>query len=138
MSIAYRLPNQSDVLGVRITKFSVSDMPDWLTKVEITWDDVPLMLHGDVVIALALRDEARKSYEGYLRTEHWHKVREWRKAIARYRCEVDNRHTGELHVHHLRYTHLGCEPPEDLAVLCDNCHKTEHGLMSAQIRESLQ
>lgn len=138
MSIAYRLPNDSDVLGVTITTFSVSDMPDWLTKEAPQWSDIPLILKSEVIVALALREIARDDYEEYLLTEHWQRVKRWRKAIARYRCEVDDRHTGELHVHHRRYDHLGCEPPEDLWVLCENCHRAQHGLVSAQIRESLR
>jgi 5-methylcytosine-specific restriction endonuclease McrA len=31
-----------------------------------------------------------------------------------------------LHVHHVTYRNLGDEPPEDLIVLCTECHKRVH------------
>lgn len=34
------------------------------------------------------------------------------------------------HVHHLRYANLGCEPDEDLTLLCSACHNVVHKPMS--------
>lgn len=139
MSLAYRLPNEGSILGVKITTFCVSDFPTWLTKEvsELCDADIPLLLRPYVYCALAGRDQAWEDYEYYLGTIHWDKVRNWKKAMARHRCEIDPDHIGALHVHHLRYDHLGCEPPEDLQVLCDNCHRAQHGLARLQIKESL-
>ena len=33
---------------------------------------------------------------------------------------------GPLHVHDLTYANLGAERPEDLQVLCEQCHRWEH------------
>ena len=32
-----------------------------------------------------------------------------------------------LHCHHLTYIRLGCEAPDDLRTLCQDCHSVEHG-----------
>jgi hypothetical protein len=140
MSIAFRLPGQGEILGVEIDTFTVSDSPEWLTKdlADVAWRDFPLQIKWHGWGALALREIAREDYATYLRTNHWKAVRRWRTAIARHRCEVDPNHTGQLDVHHKTYLHLGCEPPEDLDVLCHDCHQAQHQLISAQLRESFK
>lgn len=138
MSIAYRLPG-SEILGVEITTFTMSDMPLWWTAQNPDWTDIPVAIQQRAQIAMILREIARDDYEGwYLRTPHWHQVSRWRKKIARFRCEVSDQHTGILDVHHKTYDHLGCEPPEDLEVLCRECHKARHDALRNQIRESLR
>jgi hypothetical protein len=58
--------------------------------------------------------------EVYLRSDHWIAVRD--DALERWsqcqRCGSPRR----LQVHHLSYERLGCEPPEDLLVVCRRCH----------------
>jgi len=36
-----------------------------------------------------------------------------------------------LEVHHNSYAHVGREAPEDLVVLCGECHATFHGKLAA-------
>jgi 5-methylcytosine-specific restriction endonuclease McrA len=64
-------------------------------------------------------------YEKYLETFEW-KVRRLRAIRdAGDKCQRCGRDKG-LEAHHLRYTNLGNEPPEDLIVLCTICHMREH------------
>lgn len=66
-------------------------------------------------------------YSEYLKTEHWQERRI--AALFRYdfkcwKCGA----TGGLQVHHLSYKFRGMESTEELMVLCEKCHKKEHGL----------
>lgn len=65
-------------------------------------------------------------YGEYLKTEHWQAKR--REAIkhAHKRCQLCNASDRVLHVHHRTYDGRGQESPEDLIVLCADCHKTFH------------
>jgi 5-methylcytosine-specific restriction endonuclease McrA len=67
------------------------------------------------------------SYDAYLQSPHWHKTRRAALRRAQYQCEHCSSTTA-LQVHHLSYGNLGKEPPEDLMVLCDPCHKHAHDL----------
>jgi 5-methylcytosine-specific restriction endonuclease McrA len=66
------------------------------------------------------------NYNQYLLTEHWQKTRKATLAARGYQCEKCRKRGGELHVHHLTYARLGQERPEDLQVLCSECHRWEH------------
>lgn len=70
-------------------------------------------------------DAQSMSYDDYLKTEHWKHVAGQAKVRARHRCQLCNG-DGELHVHHRTYERLGNEQPEDLTVLCSNCHTKYH------------
>ena len=64
-------------------------------------------------------------YDEYLQTEHWQSVRKNALKRARYKCQACNS-SGELHVHHKTYDHLGQEWPSDLLVVCADCHAKIH------------
>lgn len=68
----------------------------------------------------------RDAYRKYLKLPEW-KLRA-KLAIQRadYKCERCGS-PFNLAVHHLTYEHLGHERPEDLVVLCRNCHSAIHG-----------
>jgi hypothetical protein len=65
------------------------------------------------------------SYEQYLRTDHWLKVRDAAIERANRRCALCNSEVN-LHVHHRTYERLGRELPGDLTVLCSACHDKFH------------
>ncbi len=68
-------------------------------------------------------------YEDYLRSEAWKRRREYMLRRAGYRCRLCNR--GErLEVHHRTYERLGAEDPDDLTVLCHDCHLRYHNTPS--------
>lgn len=64
-------------------------------------------------------------YVEYLSSPHWLDVRRSAMERARRRCQVCNG-TRLLQVHHRTYARIGRELPEDLTVLCDECHGTFH------------
>jgi len=62
-------------------------------------------------------------YMQYMHSAEWHALRAQMIQHAVYRCQVCNDHHPHLTVHHRTYERLGHEAPEDLLVLCPNCHK---------------
>lgn len=65
-------------------------------------------------------------YEEYLQSPHWKRRREDKLRAAGRRCQVCNRGSGILDVHHRTYERLGEELDEDLTVLCRDCHSVFH------------
>jgi hypothetical protein len=70
------------------------------------------------------------SYEQYLRTDHWLKVRDAAIKRANFRCALCNSGVN-LHAHHRTYERLGRELPADLTVLCSACHDKFHQSLPA-------
>lgn len=64
-------------------------------------------------------------YAVYLRTDHWKNTREAALDRAHHRCQVCNATKG-LQTHHRTYQRRGAELPEDLIVLCHDCHSIFH------------
>jgi hypothetical protein len=65
------------------------------------------------------------AYENYLQSAAWRLTRNAKLRDAGYRCQrCPSRRN--LHVHHRSYERLGHELPEDLEVLCEQCHRGEH------------
>lgn len=77
-------------------------------------------------------------YAEYLKTPHWRNVRD--AMIMFYGCRCQGRKCdmmgdsgyggaeSTIHVHHLTYENRGNERFKDLTLLCDRCHKMEHGI----------
>ena len=65
----------------------------------------------------------RSTYEAYIRSDEWRERADVAKKRAGYRCQICNRGDITLNVHHRTYERLGNELPEDLTVLCRNCHE---------------
>lgn len=99
----------------------------------IEWATTPQKL-GDVMVssiwdASARSDELhRMPYEDYLRTDEWKAMRRRIIVRAEFRCEWCGKHDQKWNVHHLTYERRGFERLEDLALLCEPCHKTHHGI----------
>jgi 5-methylcytosine-specific restriction endonuclease McrA len=64
----------------------------------------------------------RKRYEDHIRSEKWAIKRAFALNRAGKACEKCGYMFG-LQVHHKHYRNLGDEKPEDLEVLCLDCHK---------------
>lgn len=71
------------------------------------------------------KSRSNKSYEEYIRSQEWREKAEEAKAKAGNRCQVCNRSRAEvqLDAHHRTYERLGNELPEDITVLCRDCHQ---------------
>jgi 5-methylcytosine-specific restriction endonuclease McrA len=72
----------------------------------------------------------RLPYREYLRTAHWHRVRELALERARCVCALCPA-TDRLQVHHRNYARRGFEQPEDVIVLCEDCHGRHHATLAA-------
>ena len=67
----------------------------------------------------------RLPYREYLRTAHWLRVRVLALERARHACALCPS-TERLEVHHRSYQRRGFEQPEDVIVLCADCHSRHH------------
>jgi 5-methylcytosine-specific restriction endonuclease McrA len=71
----------------------------------------------------------KEIYSAYLRTPEWKATRFMILEIRSHKCELCES-TYRLEVHHKTYKNLGCEPPEDLQLLCRSCHSSLHNRKS--------
>ena len=72
------------------------------------------------------RDLRKMPYLDYLQTPEWRMRRKGAFRRARYRCQLCNIGGVRLNAHHRTYENKGQELPEDLTVLCEECHKQHH------------
>jgi 5-methylcytosine-specific restriction endonuclease McrA len=71
----------------------------------------------------------RLPYRDYLRTAHWTRIRALALERAHFACALCPATAG-LEVHHRCYARKGFEQPEDLVVLCWDCHRRHHGTLT--------
>lgn len=66
----------------------------------------------------------RQNYYEYIKSPAWKRKADAAKERAGNRCQVCNRSKDEvqLDAHHRTYERLGHERPEDITVLCHDCH----------------
>lgn len=75
-------------------------------------------------------------YLEYLKTPYWRRVRSAMNLAhgarcQHERCDMNDSYWNDekwIHVHHLTYKNRGNERFTDLTLLCDRCHKMEHGI----------
>jgi hypothetical protein len=79
--------------------------------------------HKGQILAFS-RDIENLDYYEYIQSSVWKQKAESAKGMAGYRCQVCNKNKDEvvLNTHHRTYERLGNEKPEDLTVLCKECH----------------
>lgn len=70
--------------------------------------------------------QQRREYLDYLASPEWKARRLGALSRAEHKCEACAS-PKQLHVHHLTYKRFRNEIPEDLQVLCRNCHAKAHG-----------
>lgn len=70
---------------------------------------------------------ASMPYPKYLRSPEWRERRRIEIQAAERKCSRCRRRGQPLEVHHLTYERRGRENPDDLRVLCEDCHRLEHG-----------
>ena len=77
-----------------------------------------------------------RSYQEYLQSWDWVRLRNREFARAQYSCERCGFHgtDKEVQLHHLHYQTLGQERPGDVEVLCPRCHRAKHGLVTSLLR----
>ena len=64
-------------------------------------------------------------YSEYLKTDHWVGIRALALRRAGHKCQLCSSRKF-LQVHHNNYNRLWSEWPEDVLVLCDQCHEKHH------------
>ena len=68
---------------------------------------------------------AKMRYPDYLKTREWRDTRQHAIEAANGSCQRCG--SGQrLDVHHLSYDHRGFEELDELAVLCNPCHRLQH------------
>lgn len=67
----------------------------------------------------------RDRYARYRQSDHWKEVSAAARARAKNKCQRCGS-TKQIEVHHRTYARLGAELPEDLEVLCRDCHRKVH------------
>lgn len=72
------------------------------------------------------RSSTSSDYKAYLQTPYWKRRREDKLRAVGHRCQLCNRGSVTLDVHHRTYERLGNELDEDLTVLCRDCHSIHH------------
>ncbi|MBX3060138.1 MAG: HNH endonuclease [Anaerolineae bacterium] len=102
-------------------------------KEELTFANAIRSVAGQVTVPqlkqfiIQKEQETQKSvrYREYIQSAAWRKKAEEAKARAGNRCQVCNRSRAEvqLEAHHRTYERLGNELPEDITVLCRDCHQ---------------
>ena len=80
-----------------------------------------------------IRDLRQMPYDEYLQTPEWKRRRKAAVAYADSRCQLCNKEGEPLNVHHRTYDNRGAEMPQDLTVLCKDCHARHHGKDKALI-----
>lgn len=70
-------------------------------------------------------DNSTVNYHEYILSDEWRLRVQEAKRRAAYRCQVCNQHEDEviLDGHHRTYERLGKEWPEDITILCRDCHE---------------
>jgi hypothetical protein len=99
--------------------FRLSGAPD------IPWDEFET--DEEIDRAWAERKEALRAgpYRDYLLTPEWAQRRRGALRRAGHACQTCGG-GGRLHVHHRTYERRGEERPDDLLVLCEDCHLAVH------------
>lgn len=82
--------------------------------------------------------EKNPHYQKYIESKEWQTKAEEAKARVGNRCQVCNRSRAEvqLDAHHRTYERLGKELPEDITVLCRDCHQLYEDEKKAKIGSS--
>jgi len=74
-----------------------------------------------------LFENAKRKYLKYLQSEDWAQIKidlyQTRGKVCEYCGSTKN-----IQVHHLTYKNIYKEEPEDLVLLCKDCHRKEHGI----------
>ena len=65
----------------------------------------------------------------YWLSQEWAEIKADLISMYGEQCQWCGKETRFLAVHHLNYDNLGHEEPDDLVLICNKCHATEHGII---------
>ena len=109
-----------------VSQFTEGPMMEDFQWADLALHDLEITPHDLDESQFVLPDLKKMKYSDYLQTYHWHEVRVAALDRAKYRCQVCNRKDLTLNVHHRTYERRGEELPEDVIVLCRECHELFH------------
>jgi 5-methylcytosine-specific restriction endonuclease McrA len=69
--------------------------------------------------------EPKNKYQLYLKSPQWFLIRNWLFYFRGEKCQECGS-TKDLQVHHLNYYHIFNEMPDDLKIVCKQCHELIH------------
>lgn len=98
-------------------------IPAWITLIFVTKDHVHYFLHRKEYKKVEV---VQQSYEDYLKSNHWQRVRAEALERAEYKCQLCGARNVQFNVHHNSYANKGHELDSDLIVLCRRCHSNFH------------
>jgi 5-methylcytosine-specific restriction endonuclease McrA len=78
----------------------------------------------------------KKKYLEYLESDTWAAIKLDLYAIRGKKCEKCGTKK-QIQVHHIHYSNLYNEEPEDLILLCSGCHKKEHEVKNNELLKEL-
>lgn len=76
-----------------------------------------------------------RKYRRYLKSYEWAQLKADLYKVRSRKCERCGNKT-RLQVHHKTYDNIYKEKHSDLEILCDTCHKKEHGIAETKKRKS--
>jgi len=76
------------------------------------------------------------AYRAYLQSKEWSQIKLDLYQLRGKKCERCGS-TNNLQVHHKHYRNIFKEEPDDLEILCNSCHRNEHGLNKKSKRVKL-
>jgi hypothetical protein len=81
-----------------------------------------------VEITQKMRLNIMPDYREYIASDMWKQRALEAKERVSWKCQLCNKpgENGNLHTHHRTYENLGNERPEDITVLCADCHAKFH------------
>ena len=74
------------------------------------------------------QQEKQDEYREYLKSDKWKQKATRKRKQAGNKCQLCNKGTLTLHVHHRTYENIYKEKLADLIVLCEKCHEKFHGI----------
>lgn len=80
--------------------------------------------------------EVANSYKNYLNTNHWKIMRIKVRDKYKNKC-AECGYKNNLQVHHISYVNIGFEKMNELILLCDICHLSEHRNMKLKVEENI-
>lgn len=115
-------------------KSGFCDLHRWQSKaerIEIIEEDKFIEIKGFMTSRInpkgSIGKYDTKTYNEYLKTDHWNTVKKRVRAVMCGRCQLCGNVQNNGHVHHNNYSRLGNEIWLDVIYLCSSCHDLYHG-----------
>lgn len=75
---------------------------------------------------MEVTEEQKQKYKEYIKSPKWKRFKLSILKTRGEKCELCNEKTSFLDLHHIHYRTLYNEQPEDVLLLCRECHENQH------------